>query len=79
MSEHRIIFADSREMPEVPTSSLHLVVTSPPYWCIKDYSHRGQIGYDESYEEYLDDLTKVISECHRVLHSAMFFQGEPRK
>jgi len=69
MSEHRVIFGDSRKMPEIRNSSVHLVVTSPPYWCIKDYSHPGQIGYDQSYEEYLDDLRKVISECHRVLHA----------
>lgn len=69
MGEHRIIFADSREMPEIGNDSVHLVVTSPPYWCIKDYNHRGQIGHDQSYEEYLDDLRKVISECHRVLHA----------
>lgn len=79
MSVHRIIFADSREMPEVASNSVHLVVTSPPYWCIKDYNHRGQIGYHESYEEYLDDLRKVISECHRVLHSGLFFQAGSRK
>jgi DNA modification methylase len=68
VSEHRIIFADSRRMPEIADRSVHLIVTSPPYWCIKDYNHPGQIGYDQSYEEYLDDLRKVISECHRVLN-----------
>ncbi len=68
MSAHRIIFADSRQMPEIADRSMHLVVTSPPYWCIKDYGHRGQIGYSQPYEEYLDDLTKVLAECHRVLH-----------
>jgi len=67
MSEHRVILADCREMPEISEGSVHLVVTSPPYWCIKDYAHPGQIGYDQSYEDYLDDLKKVISECCRVL------------
>ena len=67
MPTHRIIFADSREMPELPNESVHLAVTSPPYWCIKDYGSEGQIGYDQTYEEYLDDLTSVLSECHRVL------------
>lgn len=67
MSTHRIIFADSRQMPEVADHSVHLVVTSPPYWCIKDYDHHGQIGYDQSYEEYLGDLGQVLAECHRVL------------
>ena len=67
MPTHRIIFADSRQMSEVGDQSVHLVVTSPPYWCIKDYAHAGQIGYDQSYEEYLAALGQVLAECHRVL------------
>ncbi|MFW6189548.1 MAG: DNA-methyltransferase [Planctomycetota bacterium] len=55
-------------MPELDDESVHLVVTSPPYWCIKDYRHPGQIGYDQTYPEYLGDLERVIEECHRVLH-----------
>jgi DNA modification methylase len=67
MRTHRIVIGDSRQMPELPEESVHLVVTSPPYWCIKDYGCEGQIGYDQSYEDYLHDLTSVLSECHRVL------------
>jgi len=67
MPTHRIIFGDSRQMTEVDDQSVHLVVTSPPYWCIKDYAHPGQIGYNQSYEEYLADLGQVLSECRRVL------------
>ncbi len=59
---------DSQEMPELADESVHFAVTSPPYWCIKDYAHPGQIGYDQSYEEYLASLTRVLGECHRVLH-----------
>ncbi len=55
-------------MREVGDQKVHLVVTSPPYWCIKDYAHPGQIGYDQSYEEYLADLGQVLAECYRVLH-----------
>lgn len=67
MPTHRIIFADSRQMTEVDDQSVHLVVTSPPYWCIKDYAHPGQIGYNQSYEEYLADLGQVLAECYRAL------------
>ncbi|MCD6415947.1 MAG: site-specific DNA-methyltransferase [Planctomycetes bacterium] len=67
MSEHRVIFADSRKMPELDDESIDLVVTSPPYWRIKDYAHPGQIGYDQTYEAYLSDLRSVLSECHRAL------------
>jgi len=65
---HRVIFADSQQMPELADESIHLVVTSPPYWCIKDYEHPAQIGRTQSYEEYLASLTNVLRECHRVLH-----------
>ena len=54
-------------MPELGDESVHLVVTSPPYWCIKDYAHPRQIGYEQDYEEYIEDLGSVIGECHRVL------------
>lgn len=67
MTSHRVYVADSRRMQELEDESVHLVVTSPPYWCIKDYGHPGQIGYDQSYEEYIADLKQVIAECHRVL------------
>ncbi|MFO8008684.1 MAG: DNA methyltransferase, partial [Candidatus Brocadiia bacterium] len=67
MTSHRVYVADSRRMQELEDESVHLVVTSPPYWCIKDYGHPGQIGYDQSYEEYIADLRQVIAECHRTL------------
>jgi len=67
MPSHRIYFADSRRMPELESEAVHRVVTSPPYWCIKDYDHPGQIGYDQTYEEYMNDLRAVVAECHRVL------------
>ena len=68
MSKHRIIFGDSRNMKEVDNESVHLIVTSPPYWCIKDYAHPSQIGRNQSYERYLADIKQVMSECYRVLH-----------
>jgi len=54
-------------MAGLDDQSVHLVVTSPPYWCIKDYACPGQIGCDQPYEEYLADLARVLAECHRVL------------
>ncbi len=67
-THHRIIIGDSRWMREIPDESVHLVVTSPPYWQIKDYGCQKQIGFDQTYEEYINDLNLVWSECHRVLH-----------
>jgi site-specific DNA-methyltransferase (adenine-specific) len=68
MTAHTIILGDSREMTEVPEASVHLIVTSPPYWQLKDYGAVGQIGFDDSYEEYINNLNLVWAEAHRVLH-----------
>jgi DNA modification methylase len=63
----KIILGDSREMGEVADGSVDLVVTSPPYWHIKDYGISGQIGYGQSLHDYLRDLYRVWGECLRVL------------
>jgi len=48
--------------------SIHLIITSPPYWQLKDYGTENQIGFHESYESYINNLNLVWKECHRVLH-----------
>jgi len=63
----KIIIGDSRKMLEVEDKSISLVVTSPPYWHIKDYGVEGQIGYGQSLHEYLKDLYRVWQECYRIL------------
>jgi DNA modification methylase len=63
----KIIIGDSREMGEVADGSVDLVVTSPPYWHLKDYGISGQIGYGQSLHDYLRDLYLVWGECWRVL------------
>jgi modification methylase len=63
----KIIIGDSRAMPEIEAKSVDLVVTSPPYWHIKDYGAPGQTGYGQSLHQYLKDLYYVWSECCRVL------------
>jgi modification methylase len=63
----KIIIGDSREMGEVADGSADVVVTSPPYWHIKDYGISGQIGYGQSLHDYLRDLYRVWGECLRVL------------
>ena len=65
---HKIITGDSRQMNLLPDESVHLVITSPPYWQLKDYGATNQIGYHESYESYINNLNLVWKECHRVLH-----------
>lgn len=56
-------------MAQVATESIDLVLTSPPYWQIKDYGMPGQIGYGQSLHEYLLDLSRVWNECFRALKS----------
>jgi len=63
----KIILGDSRKMVEIADESIDLVVTSPPYWHIKDYGVEGQIGYGQSLHEYLKSLYAVWKECSRVL------------
>lgn len=63
----KVILGDSRNMGEVPDASVALVVTSPPYWHLKDYGVPGQIGYGQTLHEYLLDLSRVFKECFRVL------------
>ncbi|MEJ5361387.1 MAG: DNA methyltransferase [Spirochaetota bacterium] len=65
--EIKIIIGDSRRMVEIADDSIGLVVTSPPYWNIKDYGIKGQIGYGQTLHEYLKDLYRVWKECYRVL------------
>ncbi|MEO0178681.1 MAG: hypothetical protein ABIL61_02970, partial [candidate division WOR-3 bacterium] len=55
----KIIIGDSRIMKEVGNEEVDLVITSPPYWHIKDYGVPGQIGYGQSLHEYLRDLYYV--------------------
>ncbi|MBN1352911.1 site-specific DNA-methyltransferase [candidate division KSB1 bacterium] len=54
-------------MREVPDESIQLIVTSPPYWQLKDYGSGDQIGYNDSYEAYINHLNLVWHECYRVL------------
>jgi len=55
-------------MKEVADESVHLIITSPPYWQLKDYGNGKQIGFNDSYEDYINNLSLVWNECHRVLH-----------
>jgi DNA modification methylase len=63
-----IIIGDSRRMEELKDENVHLVITSPPYWQLKDYGNGSQIGFNDSYEDYINNLNLVWKECYRVLH-----------
>jgi DNA modification methylase len=65
---HLLRQGDARRLDWIPDESLHLVVTSPPYWTLKEYpGHKGQLGLVENYERFHDELEKVWQHCFRVL------------
>src|SRR3990170_7020880 len=64
---------DSSNMSEVEDESVALVVTSPPYWNLKNYNHNKQIGLGQTYEEYIEKLEIIIKECYRVLEKGRYF------
>ncbi len=55
-------------MIELKDNSMHLAITSPPYWQLKDYGTDNQIGFNDSYESYINNMNLVWKECYRVLH-----------
>ena len=58
-TKHKIINGDSRQMSELTDRSVHLIITSPPYWQLKDYGTETQIGFNDSYENYINNLNLV--------------------
>jgi site-specific DNA-methyltransferase (adenine-specific) len=65
---HRLINGDSRDLSYIDDASIHLVVTSPPYWNLKQYvEHPEQLGHIQNYEEFLIELEKVWRHVYRVL------------
>ncbi len=65
---HRLINGDARDLSFIQSESVHLVVTSPPYWNLKRYNeHDDQLGHIDDYETFLDELEKVWRHVFRVL------------
>ena len=61
---HLLTLGDSRKMDDIPNESVQLVVTSPPYWTLKEYlPHENQLGAIEDYEAFLNELDEVYSTC----------------
>ena len=53
----------------MPDTRIHCVVTSPPYFWLRDYGVEGQIGLEERVDEYIDAITDIMNEVRRVLRS----------
>ncbi len=67
-THHRLLLGDARQLTGIATNSVQLVVTSPPYWTLKEYRHiNGQLGHLDDYDEFLGEIDKVWQETFRVL------------
>ena len=65
---HKLFIGDARQFPYIADESVHLVVTSPPYWTLKRYNDSpAQLGHVKDYDQFLADLNRVWNEVYRVL------------
>ncbi len=67
-TSHRLVQGDARRLDFLDDESVHLVLTSPPYWTLKEYvGSDGQLGDVADYQEFISELGRVWRQCHRVL------------
>ena len=67
-TKHDVRLADSRFMEDIPTGSVHLVITSPPYWNLKDYpDHPQQLGLIDEFDRFIGEVGKVWNQVLRIL------------
>lgn len=67
-TSHTLVLGDARDLSFIPTKSVHLVVTSPPYWCLKKYEDNPeQLGNMGDYEDFLVQLEKTWKHVYRIL------------
>ncbi len=64
----KLLVGDSAKLlKEIPDNSIHLIVTSPPYYQQRDYGVKGAIGNERTVEEYINNLMRVFHECVRIV------------
>lgn len=70
----RFVQSDARHLDEIDDDSIDLIVTSPPYWQLRDYGHEEQIGQEETVEEYIQTLVGALENWKRVMrpHASIF-------
>lgn len=67
-TRHCLVQGDARDLTFIPDESIHLVVTSLPYWVLKKYrEHPSQMGHIEDYDTFIGELSKVWQHCYRIL------------
>ena len=57
-------------LKKLPDESIDCIVTSPPYWQLRDYGHKDQLGLEKTFYEYIDKLVEIMDQCKRVLKSS---------
>lgn len=68
MAHHLLVHGDARDLSFIKNESVHLIITSPPYWTLKRYrEHPDQMGHIENYESFVEELSRVWKECFRIL------------
>lgn len=68
MTTHTLYHGDARDLSFIKDESVHLVVTSPPYYNLKEYLRgENQLGLIDDYQTFIDELEKVWRECYRIL------------
>lgn len=72
MKKIQIFNKNSKELSNFVKDKIHFVVFSPPYWNLRNYKVDNQIGFKQSYNEYLDNMLSVFRECYSVLEPGRF-------
>ena len=68
MTEHTLYHADARDLSFIKDNTVHLILTSPPYFNLKEYRRgNNQLGIIDDYQQFVDELEKVWKECYRIL------------
>lgn len=68
LTKHCLYHADARNLSFIKDASVHLVLTSPPYFNLKEYRRgENQLGIIDDYQKFVDELEKVWQECYRIL------------
>lgn len=68
MTRHILYHSDARDLSYIDDNSVHLVLTSPPYFNLKEYRRgKSQLGIIKDYQQFLNELEKVWKECYRIL------------
>jgi DNA modification methylase len=67
-TSHTLHLGDARDMSALESESVHLILTSPPYWTLKEYrDSAGQLGHVEDYDQFIGELEKVWRNCYNAL------------